>query len=121
MINLDTHIVVHLLNGDLSQAEIKILTGRQTGISAIVLWELAKLKQLGRIAFGPEDSVVSSFLRECRVWQIDTAIAVASTRLDIQSDPADELIAATSIVNRVPLLTRDAKLRSSRMVPLALA
>jgi len=30
-----------------------------------------------------------------------------------------ELIAATSVVHNVPLLTRDPKLRASRMVPLA--
>lgn len=35
------------------------------------------------------------------------------------SDPADELIAATSLVHNVPLLTRDAKLRRSKVVPLA--
>lgn len=46
-----------------------------------------------------------------------------STRLDLRSDPADvadELIAATSIVHGVPLLTRDARWLASRLVPLAL-
>jgi hypothetical protein len=44
---------------------------------------------------------------------------VTSTRLDIRGDPADELIAATSVVNRVPLLTRDKGLQRSKLVPLA--
>jgi PIN domain nuclease of toxin-antitoxin system len=39
--------------------------------------------------------------------------------LDFASDPADELIAATSVVERIPLLTRDQKILKSRMVPLA--
>jgi predicted nucleic acid-binding protein len=47
-------------------------------------------------------------------------IAVTSTRLDLASDPADELIAATSVVHRVPLVTRDPRLLASRVVPLAL-
>jgi predicted nucleic acid-binding protein len=34
-------------------------------------------------------------------------------------DPADELIAATSIVHRLPLVTRDKKIRKSKLVPLA--
>jgi PIN domain nuclease of toxin-antitoxin system len=42
-----------------------------------------------------------------------------STQLDIQSDPADEIIAATSVVEEIPLLTRDKKLLKSKMVPLA--
>jgi PIN domain nuclease of toxin-antitoxin system len=53
------------------------------------------------------------------VWPIDLAIGVQSTRLDFRGDPADELIAATSVVHRVPLLTRDRRIRASRVVPLA--
>jgi PIN domain nuclease of toxin-antitoxin system len=41
-----------------------------------------------------------------------------STRLDFRGDPADEIIAATSVVHRVPLLTRDRRIRGSRIVPL---
>jgi len=39
--------------------------------------------------------------------------------LDLRSDPADELIAATSVVHNLPLVTRDPKLRASRITPLA--
>ncbi len=38
-------------------------------------------------------------------------------KLDFKSDPADELIAATSIVYQVPLVTRDKKMRRSKLVP----
>jgi predicted nucleic acid-binding protein len=44
-------------------------------------------------------------------------IARASTRLDVRSDPADELIAATSVVHKVPLVTRDRAPRRSRLIP----
>ena len=40
-------------------------------------------------------------------------------RLDFESDPADELIAATSLAYGIPLLTRDRKLLRSKIVPLA--
>jgi PIN domain nuclease of toxin-antitoxin system len=121
LLNLDTHIVVHLMIGQLTPKETDVLAGREIGISTMVLWELAKLKQLGRISVGLEDFRLSAFLRKCRVWQIDAKIAIASTDLDFRSDPADELIAATSIVHKVPLLTRDAKILASKLVPLALS
>jgi PIN domain nuclease of toxin-antitoxin system len=44
-----------------------------------------------------------------------------STRLDVKGDPADELIAATSVVHQLPLVTRDRALRRSKQVPLAAA
>jgi len=50
---------------------------------------------------------------------LDLVVSNASTRLDFSGDPADELIAATSVVHRVPLLTRDRRIRRSQIVPLA--
>ena len=48
-----------------------------------------------------------------------TTITNWGTGLDFDGDPADELIAATSVVHGVPLLTRDRKIRTSKLVPLA--
>jgi PIN domain nuclease of toxin-antitoxin system len=62
-----------------------------------------------------------AFLRSLTVIPISLEIARQSTQLDFSSDPADEIIAATSIVERIPLLTRDQRIRKSKMVPLALA
>ena len=47
----------------------------------------------------------------------DLAVALASTRLDFRGDPADEIIAATSVVHDVPLRTRDEVIRGSGVVP----
>jgi PIN domain nuclease of toxin-antitoxin system len=43
----------------------------------------------------------------------------AACQLDFRGDPADEIIAATSLVHNVPLVTRDRVIRSSKVVPLA--
>ena len=119
MLNLDTQIVIYIANGTLRNEEKTLLDGDSWSISGAVLWELAKLIQLGRINFDFDDGEVQDLLGRLHVWPIDLAVARASTQLDFRSDPADELIAATSIVHRVPLVTRDRLLLSSNLVPLA--
>jgi PIN domain nuclease of toxin-antitoxin system len=119
MLNLDTHILVHALSGDLRKAERELLGVNNWGISAIVYWELAKLVQLGRLDLDLDDGEVRSVLKQLHVWPIDIAVATQSTQLDFKGDPADELIAATSVVHAVPLLTRDRVILGSSLVPLA--
>ena len=119
MLNLDTHIVVHAAEGALTAKEERRLRRERWGISAIVLWELAKLVQLGRLKLDLHDPSFRALLRALHVWPVDLAVAERSTRLDFSSDPADELIAATSVVHQVPLVTRDRLIRKSKIVPLA--
>ena len=119
MLNLDTHILIFALRGELRAREQSLLTQARWSVSAIVLWEIAKLAQLGRVDVDLEDRDVATTLNRMHVWPIDLAVAVASTRLDFRGDPADELIAATSVVHRIPLVTRDAVILGSAIVPLA--
>lgn len=119
MLNLDTHVLVYALAGRPRPRERKLLETAQWTISAIVLWELAKLVQLGRLSLDLDDRDVARTLSNLHVWPIDLAVARTSTRLDFRGDPADELIAATSVVHEIPLLTRDRRLRKSKLVPLA--
>lgn len=119
MLNLDTHVLLYAVTGDLTAAERRLLGAEPWCISAIVLWEIAKLAQLGRIEVDLEDRDVVRALRSVHVWPLTIDIAAVSTRLDVRGDPADELIAATSVVHDVPLVTRDRGLRRSRIVPLA--
>ncbi len=119
MLNLDTHILIFAVRGDLQPREKTLLTRDRWSVSDIVFWEIAKLSRLGRIDMDLEDPDVAEVLSRIRVWPIDPAVALASTRLDFEGDPADELIAATSVVHRVPLLTRDRVMRRSEIVPLA--
>ncbi|MBK8097117.1 MAG: hypothetical protein IPK26_08420 [Planctomycetes bacterium] len=53
------------------------------------------------------------------LWPITLEVCRTTLTLDFESDPANEIIAATSIVHHVPLLTRDARLRRSKLVPVA--
>jgi PIN domain nuclease of toxin-antitoxin system len=119
MLNLDTHILVHAVAGHLTRRESELLCTHRWSISAIVLWEVAKLAQLGRIEVELDDPDVVRVLRAVHVWPITRQIAVASTRLDVSDDPADKIIGATSLVHSVPLVTRDRHLRRSKVIPLA--
>ena len=120
MLNLDTHMVIYMLSGDLTAREQSLLAEDPLGISSIVLWEIARLRELGRITAGLEHPGLCRLLDRLHVWEIDQEICRAMVRdLDFESDPADELIAATSVVHRAPLVTRDRKLLASRKVPLA--
>lgn len=118
MLNLDTHILVHALQGSLTREERELLAGESWSISAIVLWEISKLVQLGRLDMDLDAPSIIRSLSKLHVWPLTLDVCRAIHELDFRSDPADELIAATSVVHGVPLLTRDGKLRQSKLVPL---
>lgn len=119
MLNVDTHVLLYAVTGALSARERRLLTAHQWSISGIVLWEIAKLGQLGRVSIDLDDRDVVRVLARVHVWPITREIARTSTSLDVRGDLADELIAATSMVHNVALLTRDRVLLRSKMIPLA--
>lgn len=116
---LDTHVWIWLSMEDrkslsarasrvLQQASLKC-------ISVISCWELAKLVEKGRIGFSiPTQTWIQRSLKECdiRLVELTAEIAVESTLLKgIHPDPADQIIAATSRVSGIPLVTSDKRLR----------
>ncbi|OGA69664.1 MAG: hypothetical protein A3G83_02950 [Betaproteobacteria bacterium RIFCSPLOWO2_12_FULL_68_20] len=119
MLNVDTHVLLYAVTGALKPRELQLLQNDTWSISAIVLWEIAKLAQLGRIAVDLDEPEVVRVLARLHVWPLTREIARASTRLDVRGDPADELIAATSVVHKIPLVTRDRALLRSKIVPFA--
>lgn len=119
MLNLDTHVLLHALAGSLRASERRVLAADSWSISAISLWEISKLAQLGRIEIDIHDRELATLLNRIHVWPLDWETCQAVHRLDFKGDPADELIAATSLVHRIPLLTRDKQIRRSKLVPLA--
>ena len=120
MLNLDTHVLLHALAGSLRAPEADLLRRDTWSISAIVLWEIAKLAELGRIDADLDDPALARALARVHVWPLDLSVCRAIRALDVAGDPADEIIAATSVVHQVPLVTRDRRLRRSKLVPLAL-
>jgi PIN domain nuclease of toxin-antitoxin system len=125
---LDTHILLWWLAGgtDLSAVQRKTLgreeaAGRPLAISAITLWEIAKLHELGKIRLAQTVDVVMDEIEshaQLTVLPLDGRIAVESTRLGaaFHSDPADQLIVATARVHGLHLATADERIRGSGVI-----
>jgi len=120
MLNLDTHILLYALTGELTRHEASLLSDDAWSISAIVLWEVSKLSELGRIEIDLEHPELVRTLARIQTWPLTLELCRAIKTLDFKGDPADEIIGATSIVNKIPLVTRDRQIRRSKRVPLAL-
>jgi len=90
-------------------------------ISDITIWEIAMLVHKGRIKI---DTTASNFVnlylqtRNISVVQISPEIAELSVSFgaDINKDPADRIIAATSIIQNAQLVTADQNLLASELV-----
>jgi PIN domain nuclease of toxin-antitoxin system len=120
MLNLDTHILLYALAGDLSRPEASLLSRDTWSISSIVLWEIGKLHELGRIEIDLENPELVRTLARIETWPLTLEVCRSIRKLDFKGDPADEIIGATSIVHNIPLVTRDRRIRRSKSVPLAL-
>lgn len=126
---LDTHIWIWWMLGDpgLSRAERDALDALPADarpvISDISLWEFATLVDLGRIAIrgSVEDWLrIAACPSTVRVQAISPGIVAEMNRLPatFHRDPADRLILATARFLKLPLATKDRKMRSSRLAPL---
>ena len=114
MLNLDTHILIKALDGSLTPHERNVLTAdREWSISAIVLWEI------GRVKYGLDNEVFGAAVDQVQVWPITRQVCLNLRTLDFRSDPADEIIAATSLTHGIPLVTRDSRMRKSNVMKLA--
>jgi PIN domain nuclease of toxin-antitoxin system len=118
MLNLDTHILLFALLGLLTKPEKAVLNRHRWGISSIVLWEITKLHQKGRISLSLDHPLLQRALDSIQIWPLNREVCLNLAKLDFTSDPADELIAATSLAYQVPLLTRDERIRSSKRLKL---
>lgn len=117
MLNLDTHVFLDAARNNLDRAELSLLRRKAPlGISTIVLWEIELLYRVERIQYGIDHPVVVAMLESVVIWPLDVEVCLALRRLDFKADPADEIIAATSLARRVPLLTRDSRLRGSALL-----
>src|SRR5258708_2184625 len=100
MLNLDTHILIKSLEADLTSHERAVLNGdSEWGVSAIVLWEIEKLYQLGRLRYGLDHKPLAAAIGRVHIWPLNREVCLKLRDLDFKSDPADELIAATSMAH----------------------
>lgn len=117
MLNLDTHILLFALTDQLTPTEKKVLSNYPWSISAIVVWEITKLSQLKRIDIDIHDIEFVRTLNKIHQWPLDLDVCQSIKKLDFRSDPADEIIAATSLFHQIPLITRDKHILGSKVVP----
>jgi PIN domain nuclease of toxin-antitoxin system len=118
MLNLDTHIILFAINQTLTPREKAALDASPGGISQIICWEIAMLHERGRIETSLSDRHFTDMLGMFHQWPVSLEVGYALKHLDFRSDPADEIIAATSLAYNVPLLTRDRRILRSKVVPL---
>ena len=127
---LDTHILVwwRAEPKRLSKLQASTLAaidkkGAKVAISAITLWELAKLVELGRRRINvPLDAWLEEIEDHpgIEVLPITARVVAESTRLgeEFHRDPADQLIVATARCHGLRLVTSDERIRAWGRVPL---
>lgn len=120
MIVLDTHVWVWWVHGDerLTQTQLDFIQENEDGvigISAISLWEIAKLVENGKLELPV--SLEKWFAQALtypgvQIIELTPAIAIESTRLpgEFHRDPADQIIVATARVMKCKLVTSDERI-----------
>ena len=125
MILLDTCAVIWdaLDPGKLSATAKKSMDANSGSmiICDISIWEIAMLIKRNRLKVDATASEFINLLLQSRnyfVQEITPEIAELSVNLgsEINHDPADRLIAATSILGNAPIVTADKNLRSASML-----
>ena len=127
MIVVDTHIIIwnalkpEMLSGKAEKAISAANNSDGIIFCEISLWEIAMLMQKERLSIDIEYTEFIQLILESNKYVfrgITPEIAWLSTGLfsDNNKDPADRIIAATSIIENASLVTADKELRKSKKV-----
>lgn len=125
MILLDTRAIVwDALQPEKLSAKAKKAIENSDGqllICDISIWEISMMIKKGRIEIEGSSSEFINLLIQARNYQlqeITPEIAELSVNFgsEINKDPADRLIAATSISNNAPIVTADNNLREASIL-----
>ena len=116
---LDTHVLLWWISGSKAlspKAAQAMKEAESVLVSPISFWEVAMLREKGRIAL---DRSTVAWANDVLARQaIDEAPLTVSTAVaagelpKFHGDPADRLLVATAQALRVPLLTKDHKIRA---------
>ena len=92
----------------------------QLAISDVTLQEVGLLLHIGRISFRQSPaSVLGALLHYVSVLPIDLDIAIAAPALALpHGDQFDRIIVATAKTHRLSLITKDANITDSDIVPI---
>lgn len=119
---LDTHTALwwSFLPEKLSRTARKSLDeAGQLLLPSIIFWEAALLVRKRRIEL---PVTLTEWLRglesseRFRVVALDAATALDADKLQMHDDPADRFIVATALRCKVPLVTKDRAIRSTKLV-----
>ncbi|MBN1276476.1 MAG: type II toxin-antitoxin system VapC family toxin [Deltaproteobacteria bacterium] len=127
MIIVDTHIIIwnalkpEILSGKAEKAISAANDSDGIIFCEISLWEIAMMMNKGRLRIDIEYTEFIKLILESNKYVfrgITPEIAWLSTGLlsDNIKDPADRIIAATSIIEKAALITADNELRKSKKV-----
>ncbi len=117
---LDTHVALWFFeNADVLSPSIKkrieaAANNDSILVSAITVWEIALLDAKRRIKI---DRPIEEYVKQIveapgvKLIPLSPEISCLSVGLsNFQKDPADRIIVATSLINKVPLVTRDRRI-----------
>lgn len=100
---LDTNIILYLLNGDETLAEL--LNGKQLYISVITELELLAYKGIT----AKEEKVIKEFVSQCKTITITSEVKQETIRIRkaYNTKLPDSIIIATALYLDLPLITSD--------------
>ena len=104
---LDTNIILYLLNGDKTLAEL--LNNKQLYISVITELELLAYKGIT----ASEEKIINDFVAQCKTININNAIQQETIRLRkiYNTKLPDSIIIATALYLDLPLITSDVEFK----------
>jgi PIN domain nuclease of toxin-antitoxin system len=123
---LDTHVWLQRVGGEPLPALVEDTFLRHPdslAISAISLWEVAKLVEFRRIELSVSlpEFFASAITPELTILPITPAIASTVATLEsagFHKDPADQIIVGTALVHGLRLISDDSRIRQWKRVPM---